>query len=524
MILWCSDLATKRTREALYQALADAAPGCRVVRVERLCSAPPRMAAALSGATPDRLVVVCCSGAVASDELYAAARKAGVSSSGVALTHLDKVDGARVSSSAPLAGVRVGAAMARLLAVDLAEDVDYRTAPSTQRFTRRSLFHPTDVQRHAIAHWSPDRCVDDGCRACVESCPYGALGHVGDRVVVSRELCVGCGVCVAQCATGCLTLPGASIRSIERELDALIRGSNSLADRPGISVCCSHLEEGVSLAGPWMPLVVPSLEMTSVGWLLQVVARGASVQLLGCANGACSSRGHELVDLGSQLMSAAARQWCRETGVRVTHDAVASRIELVNASAPVLGPWSNLSLVEPEATLAALRGLRDAEVFGALVRSHEVGATATSAAEVIGWVESDLLPLGILAVDESRCSSCGCCSRACPTGSLASASAGVPGTALLWDPSICTACGVCVTACPEDAITLRHRFDGTQLRDHRRTLVARRVERRCASCGGELFDGLEASVLIGRLAGSHPRVAERLRAQDRCADCLLTST
>ena len=33
MILWCSDLAKSRTREAFHQALVDAVPGCRVVRV-----------------------------------------------------------------------------------------------------------------------------------------------------------------------------------------------------------------------------------------------------------------------------------------------------------------------------------------------------------------------------------------------------------------------------------------------------------------------------------------------------------
>jgi NAD-dependent dihydropyrimidine dehydrogenase PreA subunit len=48
------------------------------------------------------------------------------------------------------------------------------------------------------------RC--DGCGACMEVCPQGALYLVNDKVMVDARLCHECEACIATCPTGAIAI------------------------------------------------------------------------------------------------------------------------------------------------------------------------------------------------------------------------------------------------------------------------------------------------------------------------------
>lgn len=50
------------------------------------------------------------------------------------------------------------------------------------------------------------RCI--GCGECIEICPTGAIGQVGDRAaLVDPQACSWCGHCEARCPTDAIGLP-----------------------------------------------------------------------------------------------------------------------------------------------------------------------------------------------------------------------------------------------------------------------------------------------------------------------------
>ena len=63
------------------------------------------------------------------------------------------------------------------------------------------------------------------------------------------------------------------------------------------------LRRRFQLGGDWLGLQVPSLNMVSVGWALQVVAAGVGVTLVGCNDPGCGERGGLVMSLSATVVS-----------------------------------------------------------------------------------------------------------------------------------------------------------------------------------------------------------------------------
>jgi len=524
LVFLCSDVVKGRSGESIVDVLNRTAPDVRVHLVRKLCAASFKLSAVVKNAGAHRVVIACREGAEMRGELVALLRRTGIHPSGVVVLDMrpgEKMDPGDVGAQS---AVRIRAALARVSCGDLTASVHGRGwAPST-RFSRRNLFRPGDIARSPVASWLENRCGNGvACRACIDSCPIGALKLVDNQLTVDEVLCTGCGACVSACRSGAMSVGGVPLNALEAEANVLVKGSPGLSSRPGVAIVCANADRDMPLGGAWLPLKVPSLEMVSIGWLLQILAAGASVRLVGCDDERCVTRGREITKLCIALVQEAAPAWSCQPVMSVDHDSEQSVPDLMCITTPVEISDVAIQFHEPEATVMALSTMRSADGSGAVGTPPNSAFVETLDSKEGGhWsIESILLPLGEVTVDESRCSACGCCALACPTGALALADTENAAFVLTLDLSACSACGACVPSCPESAITLRHVIDSSRLASRRHTAVEIVNDEKCVSCGCSLASGLAPSIIAERLVVSHPQLAERLRTEAKCADCLL---
>jgi len=268
-----------------------------------------------------------------------------------------------------------------------------------------------------------------------------------------------------------------------------VAGSASVT---GIAVVCQDSAAAPLVGEPWLPLRVPSLEMVSAGWMLQLARAGADVRAVGCEEPASRERGDTLERFVAQLDAALAPLG--------PIDVAGSSNRWSRAPQPD-SPVERIELGEPEATAQALRARGALETDSGPWRAGGPGC-----------------PLGVIEIDAAGCSACGACILSCPTGALQSERLGSHQAGVSFDPNLCTACGACERLCPESVVTLRHEADGAALAAGRR-VVATVAMATCSACGGPLLAGLSPAVMQGRLGESHPAVSGVTTGV--CADCRL---
>jgi formate hydrogenlyase subunit 6/NADH:ubiquinone oxidoreductase subunit I len=122
----------------------------------------------------------------------------------------------------------------------------------------------------------------------------------------------------------------------------------------------------------------------------------------------------------------------------------------------------------------------------------------------------------VLNLDTDRCTLCGACANACPTGALRFDEA-TSETALRFTAAACVACKRCVAVCPEEALAVSPGIDAARLVRGTLELAQAAVER-CRSCGAELPPG----PMRRRLRELVPRYADA--PVDLCAGCAARTT
>ena len=506
-VLLCSDIVGPRpgefSPELICAGLRRSTPEVRVFVVPDLCSRSSGLPAGMPALGNGRVVVGCRRGRAKRPRIMGVLRAAGVHGALTQVVDLAPGEGARPHEVVEQSVAKLRAALARVSCTDISAPVAETAVPlGTARFSRRNLFSLGYLAGHPVAGWRGDHCGGRGAsRPCVQACPYQALSLAGPRISVEGASCTGCGACVAACRSGAMSLDGTSMAELAAAAGTLVEDACRLG--LGVAVVCSAAVTDVPLGGPWLALEVPSLEMVSTGWVLQIVAAGARATALGCGEKACTGRARELTRLAAAVVSQVApgrRHLVVGPGDR-------SRAGLggelgVDAS-PLGRPRSAVLLHEPEATVQALSAL-----------TEQPGP----------WrLESPVAPLGEIVIDGERCSACECCVTACPTGAISASDGPGRGTLVLeFEPSACPACGACVSSCPEGAVSLRRAIGSSCLAAGRQAVAEVARFDRCVSCGKPVGEGVVTRVVAAKLVASHPEIAGRLRGHDRCPGCLLT--
>jgi ferredoxin len=498
VIVICGDIGAPPVALRLGELAAQLRRGLSGVTplvLPEICQAPQALVEALAAIEPKRVVVGCRADPQRHRELRACLRRAGAAPAGTEIVDLRTADGCSEKVALEQSVTLLSAAAARGAAAEVAASVRERTSLSVGGVSRRSLLRGVNTARHFVAVWRPGRCTTGAtCTACVLACPHGALRRAAGRVVVDGDKCSGCGVCVAACRSAAFALPGAEIEGLSAAAAVLVAAVRRNGSADGVSITCRHAKSLPLVGGAWLPLRVPSIEMVTAGWLLQLVSVGVNVRVLGCEDEDCETR---VGDLERFVRDIKGRLGFSDGGP-VFGEAPAGQESMPAVSVP----WGDrIELREPDATMQALSAL------GAL------GPGRTP------WrVEGPGCSLGVVRVDPAGCSLCEVCVGVCPTGAFASERNGSGLHRLSVDSSRCTGCEACVSSCPEAVITLEKAVDGAVL-SKRRHVVATGPAVSCERCGAPLVAAPSQAALRRRLAGSHPNLTAG--STRICADCRL---
>jgi ferredoxin len=481
LVLLCSDLAPALDLDSVRTRLGAVAA---VQIVDGLCNTPSAVATALRTAGTDRAVVGLCNSQTHTAALLARARRAGARPFGVLAVSLAAA--ARMPS-APAATRTLAGAVARLEA--LLPDEPGRAVIGRAPVTRAGLLSlPGAIAIDPVASPDRDACIGSRrCGLCIGACPHDAIALDGDAVRVDTRRCTACGSCVSTCPTGAFHLAGAAPGQIEAELDAILPAA-ILAFR------CRHATTTMDeLPGAWATIELPSLNLVTVGWILQALAGGATaVRLLPC-DGACCSEVAGRAALGRTVLS---NLGDGDASWRVGTSGKATTPRLVpldrGSSATVL--TERTLLTEPHATADALARL------GGLPNLTIVDPKS---------------PLGEVSLDTTACTVCGACTTVCPTKALELAIT-ADTFSLRYDPALCTGCTLCATVCPERALSVQRALNGAQLRAGAVELASA-TRSLCTRCSCELPNPGTAR-RVQELLATHWRDLARVDG-NLCSEC-----
>ena len=329
----------------------------------------------------------------------------------------------------------------------------------------------------------------DGCRACVDTCPYGAIDvrqrPEGAEVRIDPHLCQRCGACSGVCPTSAIE------RSFLPAEELLATVLDATDDAPVVVItCAASADASVAATGSAATVVVPSLLIIDETILTAAIAAGAQgVVLLGCPR--CT---HDDPQILMDALTVTRTIVDDPRRVAYVHDDGSSRFD---------------DTVHRMQQLARTPVTLDASGRTAVVAAAD--RRARLAALLPGFGDDDIAPVvatgyGHVTLDEDACVACGACAITCPTDTLAFD----PTAARLEVTDLgCVGCGACVAACPDDALTLHPGVPiGAGAMATRTLLVDDAVA--CSACGEayaaqRLLDHARATLVAADLDPDDPR-------------------
>ncbi len=283
-VMACDDVGGIEVPELPH--LIETAIGRRVTLevVPALCRRPRLLSQSVPDARPDHLILAVCPESQGDDEYRMRASRAGLDPFAVEFVALDLEPLSASDERRTLhLAVQIAAAIAKTLALET--DGRRRTGMSAERLGRRTLLSGIGLTARPIARPLPDRCVGSHrCGLCVAACPAGAIRPTPGTPEVDSARCTGCSACVTACPVAGIGLPGASIGQFEAQLRILL----GTPDVDVVLACRgARLPEGAAAASAESDrtrflMRVPCLAMVTPGWILQIVASGATASLLPC--------------------------------------------------------------------------------------------------------------------------------------------------------------------------------------------------------------------------------------------------
>ena len=347
-----------------------------------------------------------------------------------------------------------------------------------------------------------------GCTRCLDACPTGAIGSIGERIEVDPYLCQGAGICASACPTGAITYayppPDGQLGALRAALTAY-RTAGGRAP----ALLFHDLETGAE----WWSRMAENAPECVIPWAVEEAGSiGMDAWLT------CIAWGARVVVLLPGEVPVSVK---RELGVQagVTRSLLESMgyapglLALVEDDHDLEGTLGTVTepATDPPARFAP-SGEKRTDVRLALDHLYDNAANQPQVADL-----PPAAPFGNVTVDRDACTLCMACVSVCPASAL---QAGGDEPRLSFIEMNCVQCGLCERACPESCITRtpRYLFD-REVRRRPRTLNEDQPFR-CVSCGKVFGTTSVVMRMQQRLAGHSmfqaPGALNRLRM---CEDC-----
>ena len=334
-----------------------------------------------------------------------------------------------------------------------------------------------------------DRCLNETfagtrCTRCADVCPSVAMRVDDGSPVIDEGACVRCGACLPACP-----IEAVVPRSPNRHLRFAVA---DLARDDGVVIACPR--GGTHDWG--MNVVRHDRCLAALGAeeLFELVAQSSRAVWLddaGCPS--CElAKLHPLIDRAS-----------RDAGALLRGAGYESAVHLVGTRRPTPGVRGATLVVEARDGGMSRRGLfrrLAGEVSERVAFEAGDGALPERRRQLLRRVQATGTPpvavdaqrasvsgFGDIVVDALRCSACGVCAKACPTGALTISvttdDAGREEFRLCAQVARCVDCDVCTVACPDGAITVEPYADVAALREGSSKTIAAGPVAPCEVCG-----------------------------------------
>lgn len=285
---------------------------------------------------------------------------------------------------------------------------------------------------HAICHLNGGAGAEAGCRACLQSCSFGAVAIADREIVIDPFLCTECGACVSACPTGAIQnqkLTDSSFLEFFRSFELKQNTTVVIGSAADLKRLWWYSDRQRFDSTLFVEMV--QSESLSPLHLLFLVAHGAAGVWVLSQQDATAENLRKSIDEVNLMLE----RWFDSTGI--------CRIcEPDELSADLLRDRSKSALPQQ---------YRD---LGFVNRRHKLSTVmeflAGCAQRDITLEQGDVRFFGTVRCNEERCTQCLACLNCCPIGAL---SADPENLTLGWNGGLCVGCRSCVEACPEHALT-----------------------------------------------------------------------